>query len=160
VGIAIAVPIDPHNRVAAGEALGNRSACVQVLHARWRGGDRRMVRAGTRYHHSGKNQGYQDNEKSSHRMHPPPDCIHLTTETGLRQDVISPAAKGDSRARCDTMAAPCSAPICPPKSSGILWVSERSIPRRAIGLLVRSLQKAADNLQGLDDLILPLTADP
>lgn len=42
------------------------------------------------------------------------------------------------------------------RHSGILWVAERSIPRRAIGLLVRSLHTAADEFETLDDLILPL----
>ena len=39
---------------------------------------------------------------------------------------------------------------------GIIWVAERSIPRRAIGLLVRSLAQVADEFDTLDDLVMAL----
>lgn len=43
---------------------------------------------------------------------------------------------------------------------GILWCMERSIPRRAIGDLVRALEAAAQLYDTLDGLCLPLTRAP
>jgi hypothetical protein len=40
---------------------------------------------------------------------------------------------------------------------GILWVSERSIPRRDIGGLVAALHRASVEFGTLEDLCLPLT---
>jgi predicted nuclease of predicted toxin-antitoxin system len=39
---------------------------------------------------------------------------------------------------------------------GILWCAERSLPRRAIGDLVRALQVAASQYDSLEGLCLPL----
>ncbi len=41
--------------------------------------------------------------------------------------------------------------------TGIIWCSERSIPRRAIGDLVRALQAVAEQYSALNGLILPLS---
>ena len=42
------------------------------------------------------------------------------------------------------------------RHGGIISVAELSIPRRAVGLLVRSLCRVSDEFQELHDLILPL----
>ena len=41
--------------------------------------------------------------------------------------------------------------------AGILWCSERTIPRRAIGGLVRALEAAAAEYASLDGLCMPLS---
>lgn len=41
--------------------------------------------------------------------------------------------------------------------AGILWCGERTIPRHAIGDLVRALQDAASRYESLQGLCLPLT---
>jgi len=44
--------------------------------------------------------------------------------------------------------------------AGIVWCSERIIPRRAIGDLIRALEAAAGQYAVLDNVCLPLTRRP
>ena len=44
--------------------------------------------------------------------------------------------------------------------SGILWCTEKSIPRRAIGDLIRALESLAHQYEALTDICMPLPRPP